>query len=131
MPEIVPIITAIIGAAGVGTSIYSLSNQLGAPKPVTPTPAQAAATAGQNRSTQEAALSQQLPNLQAQVGGSLSPEALLALSQILSGQGGTPGIGSSTQDLIQKMTVSAGAPNSGTAPAGQPGLTPTAPYATA
>jgi hypothetical protein len=112
LPEIIPIITAVIGAAGVGTSIYSLTNQPGAPKPVTPTPAQAQATATNTRKTQEAALSGEFPSLQAATGGSLSPEAWLQLSQLLSGQAGTPGIGGSVQDLLDKLkggsTVTAG-----------------------
>jgi hypothetical protein len=130
--EIAGLIAAISGAGGAATSIYQATNQPGQPKPAVPTPAQNAATAGSNRATQEAALSQQLPNLQSQVGGSLSPEALMQLSQLLTGSAGTPGIGASSQDLIQKMTVSAGAP-SGSNPAtpGSPGLTPVAPYATA
>ena len=118
MPEVLPIILEIAGiaAAGtqIGTSIYSATNQPGTPKPATP-PAPTPADAAKTRSTQEAALSQQLPGLQAQTGGSLSPEALLQLSTLLSGQAGTPGIGGSVQDLLDKMK--GGAPSS-------PGLTP-------
>lgn len=103
MPEILAVIPLIIGAAGVGTSIYSMSNQPGTPKPPVQTPEQAQAAATNTRKTQEAALSQQLPGLQAQTGGSLSPEALLQLSELLSGQANAPGIGGSVQDMISKM----------------------------
>jgi hypothetical protein len=110
MPEVIPIIAAIIGAAGVGTSIYSLTNQpsTSPPKPAAPTPAQALDTATKTRATQEAALSQQFPSIQAATGGSLSPEAWLQLSQLLSGQAGAPGIGASVQDLLDKMTKGSG-----------------------
>jgi hypothetical protein len=116
MPQALALLPLLIAGAGVGTSIYSMENAPGTPKPVPPTQAQTDATAANTRKTQEAALSQQLPGLQAQTGGSLSPEALLQLSTMLSGQAGTPGIGSSVQDLISKMNTG-GTPNS-------PGLTP-------
>jgi hypothetical protein len=109
MPEgLVALLPLIFGGAAaattIGTSIYNAENQPGTPKPAVPTQAQTDATAANTRNTQEAALSQQLPGLQAQTGGSLSPEALLQLSQLLSGQAGTPGIGGSVQDLLQKMS---------------------------
>lgn len=124
----IPIITAIIGAAGVGTSIYSLTNKPSAPKPATPTPAQTTATAADTQKTQEAALSQEFPNIQAATGGSLSPDAWIKLAEMLSGQAGAPGIGGSSQDLLMKIfgkggsAVNVGTPTSGSA-AG-PGLTP-------
>jgi hypothetical protein len=109
------IFSGAAAATTIGTSIYSAENQPGMPKPVVPTQAQTDATAASARKTQEAALSQQLPGLQAQTGGSLSPEALLQLSQLLSGQAGTPGIGGSVQDLLSKM---------GSGGSSSPGLTP-------
>ena len=129
MPEAIPIIAAIIGAAGVGTSIYSLTNQPSAPKATTPTPAQTAATAATNRQNQEAALSQQFPNIQAATGGSLSPDAWAQFAKILSGQVGTPGIDASSQDLLMKIfgkgsNVNVGTPTTGGSAPG-PGLSPT------
>lgn len=115
IPLLIPILTGAAAATGIGTSIYSLTNQPGTPKPVVPTKAETDASALKTRNSQEAAISQQLPGLQAQTGGSLSPEALLQLSTLLSGQGNTPGIGGSVQDLLDKMK--GGAPSS-------PGLTP-------
>jgi hypothetical protein len=118
MPEALAlIIPALIGA---GTSIYSAVNQPGAPKPATPTPAQQKTTALNTRQTQENAISQQLPGLQAQVGGALSPEALLKLAISKAGIAGESGIGASMQDMIMKMlsgnnsTVTAGGINTGT-----------------
>lgn len=111
MPQALALIPLLIGA---GTSIYSMVNQPSVPKPATPTPAQQSATALKTRQTQENAISQELPGLQAQVGGALSPEALLKLAISRSGQAGDTGIGASMQDLITKMlagsnsTVSAG-----------------------
>ena len=72
MPEVIPIVTAIIAAAGVGTQIYSLTNQ-----PGTPNVSKLAAATPQSPQTnaaQTGAVSQELPTLQALTGGSLSPE---------------------------------------------------------
>jgi hypothetical protein len=116
--EIIGLIGALAGATSVGKSIYDSTNAPGTPKPVVPTPAQNATTATNTRKTQEAALSSEFPSLQAQTGGSLSPEAWLQLSQLLSGQAETPGIGGSVEDLLAKLkgggsTVSAGNANAG------------------
>jgi hypothetical protein len=123
MPEgLIALLPLILGSAAaattVGTSIYNATNQPGTPKPAPPA-APNPADASKTRATQEAALSQQLPGLQAQTGGSLSPEALLQLSTLLSGQAGSPGIGGSVQDLLQKMNGGGGG-GSGNSP----GLTP-------
>lgn len=118
MPEAIPIIVGIISAAGVGTSIYSLANQPGTPKPAVATPAQNATTAANTRTSQESAISQQLPGLQEQVGGSLSPDALLQLAALASGQTGQPGSGGSIQDLLAKFNGGGGSTGSGLTPGG-------------
>ena len=131
MPQlagIIPIILAATSAASLGITGYELANQPGAPKTATPTAAETTATADQTKQNQVAAVSQQFPNLQAQTGGSLSPDALIQLSTLLSGQGGAPGIGASQQQILELLTgspttpfqVSAG--NSTPAPAGGTGL---------
>jgi hypothetical protein len=107
MPEAIiaalPIITAAVGAGGLAISGYELAN-----KPSTSAPAVPQATIDQNaaqtKQNQEASVSQQFPNLQASTGGSLSPDALVALSTILSGQGNAQGIGATTDTLLQKLT---------------------------
>jgi hypothetical protein len=104
VPEVLAVLPILIGAVGAGTSIYSLANQPGAPKPSTAptvTPAQAATT----KKNEEASLSQQFPGIQAATGGSLSPEAWARLAEILSGQAGTPGISSASQDLLSKISA--------------------------
>lgn len=114
MPEsIIPIISLIIGAAGVGTSIYEGVNKPGAPKPAAPNPAQVTADANKTKQNQEAALSQQFPGIQAATGGSLSPEAWIRLSELLTGKAGEAGIDSSAQDLLKKFSVGAGSGGSG------------------
>ena len=111
MPGALALIPLLIGA---GTSIYEAVNKPSAPAaPPKPTQAQQDASALKTRQTQEQAISQQLPGLQAQVGGALSPEALLKLAVSKSGQAGDVGIGASLQDMLMKMlssqsTVSAG-----------------------
>jgi len=115
MPQAIPLIAEIIagvaGATTIGTTIYGLENQPSVPKPVTPTPAQTAATAAKTQQTQEAALQQQFPGIQAATGGSLSPEAWIRLSELLSSQAGDPGIGSAAQDLLKKIFGSSGGGN--------------------
>lgn len=93
MPEVLSFLPLLFGGGG-GS----------APKPATPTPKEQQVSALKTRQTQETALSSQLPGLQAATGGSLSPETLLRLAEVLSGQAGTPGIGASLQDLLMKMT---------------------------
>lgn len=124
MPEVIPIIATVIGAAGVGTSIYSLTNQPSSspPKPTTPTPAQAQDTALKNRTMQEAALTQQAPGIQAATGGSLSPEAKIQMEELLAGLSGAPGIGGTIQDLLQKLK-GGGTVSAGNASTNSPGLT--------
>lgn len=129
MPAAIPIIAAIIGAAGVGTSVYSLTNQPGAPKPATPavpTPEEANKT----KQSQMASLSQQFPGIQAATGGSLSPEAWIRLSELLAGKAGESGIGAAGDDLLKLLkggsggsTVSVGG-GSTSGSTGSSGLTP-------
>jgi hypothetical protein len=103
MPEAIPIILGVIGAAGLGESIYSMTNQPGTPKATPPTPAQAASTAGQTQNQQVAALQSQFPNIQAATGGSLSPDSWAQMSELLSGQANSPGIGGSVQALLEQF----------------------------
>lgn len=129
---LLPIIAAITGIAGTGVGLgLELSNQPGSPKAATPSPADTAAAADKTKQSQIAALSQQTPNIQANTGGSLSPDAWAQLAAVLSGQAGTPGIGSSQQDLITKIisgnsgggTVTAGNNTGGGVPGSPSGLT--------
>jgi hypothetical protein len=134
MPEAIPLIAEILmgtsAAVSIGTSLYSLTNQPGAPKPATPA-APSPADALKTRQTQETALASQFPNIQAQTGGSLSPDAWMRLAELLSGQAGAPGIGASSQDLLSKLTgkdssIAVTAGNAATNPATGTGLTSTA-----
>lgn len=134
MPPLVALLPAIIagiGAAGTGISLgETLANQPGSPKP--PTLAETTPVADKTKQEQIAALSGATPNIQAQTGGSLSPDAWAQLAALLSGQAGTPGISSSQTDLVQKLltgntgggTVAAGNNAPGT-PATPGGLTNT------
>lgn len=125
MPAAIPIIAAVIGAAGLGESIYSQVNAPGAPKAPTPSQASVDATALTNKKNTQTALSQEFPNIQAQTGGSLSPDAWLRLSELLSGQAGTPGVGTAGQDLIAKLFGSQGGPPEASISAGSGGTNPT------
>jgi hypothetical protein len=92
MPQLIlPIITAVIGAAGVGTSIYGLTQQPGVPDPKT-TQTAVDAQAAKDKSSQEQQ-NQQLarraaPDAQAQTGGSLTDTAFSDLVARLIGQPG-------------------------------------------
>lgn len=134
MPPIVGLIAAIASLAGTGIGLgETLANQPSAPKPVTPSAADTAASADKTKRDQLAALGQQTPNIQAATGGSLSPDAWAQLAAILSGQAGATGIGASQQDLVQKLltgnsgggTVTAGNNTGGGAPGTPGGLTNT------
>jgi hypothetical protein len=130
MPPLLAIIPAVLALAGTGIGLgESLANQPGTPK--APSLADTTASADKTKQNQIAALSQQTPNIQAATGGSLSPDAWAQLAALLSGQAGSPGIGSSQQDLITKLTtgnsggtVTAGN-NTGTASGTPGGLTNT------
>ena len=101
MPEAIPIIIGIIGAAGVGTSIYSQVNQPSAPKATAPTVTPAEAL--KKKQGQIASLEGQFPEIQAATGGSLSPDAWIHLAELLSNQAGTPGIGAAEQDILKLL----------------------------
>ena len=117
MPEglvaLIPLIAGITGIAGTGIGLgETLANKPGTPSPV-PSPAVTDANAAQTAMNQKALIGQQLPGLQEQTGGSLSPDTLVQLAQLISGQAGTPGISGINADLIKQLsgggsTVSAG-----------------------
>jgi hypothetical protein len=131
MPPLLALLPVVLGLAGTGIGLgESLANQPGSPK--APTLADTTASADKTKQNQIAALSQQTPNIQAATGGSLSPDAWAQLAALLSGQAGSPGIGSSQQDLITKLTtgnsggtVSAGNNTAPGTPGGTGGLTNT------
>lgn len=134
MPPLIALLPAVLALAGTGIGLgESLSNQPSSPKPVTPSPADTAASADKTKQNQLAALGQQTPNIQAATGGSLSPDAWAQLAAILSGEAGATGIGASQQDLVTKLltgnsgggTVTAGNNASGGTPGTQGGLTNT------
>lgn len=133
MPAALPLIAAIVGIAGTGVGLgETFANQpSGPPKPPTPTPAETEATAGKNKQNQIASLEQAFPQIQTLTGGSLSPEAVTRLAELLTGQGGTPGIGASEEDILKLLTgnsnplpflVTAG--NNPSAPTSTTGLAP-------
>jgi hypothetical protein len=119
MPELIAAIVPLLptlaaGASLAGTGVglgMELSNKPGSPSTPTPSPAVTDATANQAAMNQKALVSQQLPGLQAQTGGSLAPDTLVQLAQLISGQAGTPGASGINADLIKQLgggSVSAG-----------------------
>jgi hypothetical protein len=126
MPFIIPllpIIAAIGSLAGTGVGLgLELSNQPGTPKAAAPpTVAQTTPGADATKTAQEASIAEQFPNLQASTGGSLSPDAWIQLSQMISGTAGTPGVSGTNTDLIQKILTGQ---NNATVTAGSGGTTP-------
>ena len=80
VPWLVPLLSGVSAAAGLGTTAYSLANQPSTPKAPTstgPTPAQQASAL---KAQQQAAVLAQQGNTQAQTGGSLTPESFLTTS---------------------------------------------------
>jgi len=102
--EIIPLIAALVGA---GTTIAGIAERPGGggpPKAPTPSPAETAATAEKGKQSQVAALQSAFPSIQALTGGSLSPETWLRMAELLTGQGGTPGIGAAEGDILKRLS---------------------------
>ena len=113
MPVAPAIIAAIISAAaGIGTTAFELADRPGQPKlPGIPKPT------AQQIGTDKNLITQQLPTIQSQVGGSVSPEYFLQMAKQFSGAQGQPGAGTAAQDAISQFF---GAGNPGQ---GAPGIT--------
>jgi hypothetical protein len=130
MPQVLELLPLLLTGATTGIGLAeTLGGGSSTTKAVTPTAAQTADTANATKQNQLAALTQQTPNIQAQTGGSLSPEAWAQLAAILSGQAGNPGESAAGGDLIQKIltgntNVTAGN-NANPAPGSGTGLTNT------
>jgi hypothetical protein len=118
MPEVIPALIAFItanapaigaisglaGAATAGVGLgENLANKPGTPAVPTAAPAVTDANAQQTAMNQRALVGQQLPTLEQQTGGSLSPDTLIQLAQLISGQAGTPGISGATQPLLNQI----------------------------
>lgn len=91
---IIPAIGAIAAAASAGTGIYEAVSQPGMPKAasaVTPTV----------QNAQKAAISQQLPDLQSALGGTVSPDYYLQMAQLAAGTAGQPGSAASGWGAVQ------------------------------
>ena len=99
MPVALPIIGAIAAAAGAGTSIYEAVNQPSAPK--APTGPQPLNPSQQNNV--RAAVATAAPDIQSQLGGSVSPDYYLQNSQLISGTGNAPGSGGIAQSVINQL----------------------------
>ena len=132
MPPVAAILPIILGAVSAGEGLHSLLSHPHAPKPAAPNPQQVSADALKTRNTQEAALSQTFPGIQAATGGSLSPDAWIEMAKLLSNQAGNPGVGAAGQDLLMKLLGQGGAGGGFNVTAGNatnpsssgPGLTP-------
>lgn len=130
MPAAIPIIAAVVGAISAGEGIYSITHQpSSSPTPSTPAPPSATQIAS-TRQNQEEAITQQFPQLQAQTGGSLSPNTWVQMAELLSNQANSPGIGAAGQDILMKLfqsnpqfMVTAGNSPTGTGPTTSTGLT--------
>ena len=112
-PGTAALIAAIIGAATtVGTTAFNFAERPGKPKiPGIPKPTQA------QIGTEKNLISQQLPTLQSQVGGSVSPEYFMQMARQNAGVAGQPGADTAAQDAISQFF---GAGNPGQ---GAPGMT--------
>jgi len=104
--SLIGIITAVVGAVGAGKSIAGAveGGGGGPPKPPTPSPAETAATAEKGKASQIASLQAAFPSIQSLTGGSLSPEAWVRMAELLTGAGGTPGIGAAEGDILKRLS---------------------------
>lgn len=146
MPQaIIPLVIAAVGtAATVGTDIYSMVNKPGAPKPADTSAADALAKLKSDTGIKEAILNQ-APSIQAQLGGSVSPDYYLqaastqsgnagetnlarqALQSFLglggeTGESGTPGGSSVTSAFTPPSTLPFSTSGGGGTGSGQPGV---------
>jgi hypothetical protein len=97
------IIAAIIGAAVTATTTGLELSGVGRPdSPKAPAPGPQPLTTGQNQQ-QQAAVSQQLPNLQSLTGGSLSPEYAAQFGALQSGVGNDPQASGNVQAAINQF----------------------------
>lgn len=103
MPQAIPLIISAIAAGATATeaglSIHNAISQPGAPKTPNPMAGPNAAQSNQIK----ASVGSTLPNLQSQLGGSVSPEYYLQISQLLNGLGNQPGASGSAQDALNSF----------------------------
>lgn len=113
-PTTIALIATIVGAtASAGGTAYELATKPGTPKPPgVPQPTQ------QQVNTNRNLVSQQLPTLQSQVGGSVSPEYFKQMAIQLSGVQNQPGAGTGAQEAVSQFFGGGGG-----AGAGAPGIT--------
>src|SRR5574337_1232452 len=115
MPAAIPIISAIIGAVGVGTKLVGMFDRSSAP---TVPPTQPPAPAGPSSQQIQSVVSSQLPTIQSLTGGSLSPDYLLTYAPIFGGVGGAPGLDPIVRRLLAQFLGTGGG---GSAGGGLPG----------
>ena len=120
---ILPILTGIGAALGIGTTAYGLSQSGGgqpqpdmtqplSPKPAEPTPAAAGATESADRAKQALLARNQLPGLEDQTGGSLSPDAYNLLSSEQAGVfGNSPATTNPGSNFLDLASSSPTGPN--------------------
>ena len=118
---LIPIITAVIGAAGVGTSIYGMTQQGGD----TPKPAPAA-PAGPTKDQAAAAIAPQALSIESATGGSVSPDYLSTIAPVLAGVAGQPNTNNAMQQILQQIFGKGGGttPTPPTSPGATPGFSP-------
>jgi hypothetical protein len=113
MPQALAIIPLIAGLAGTGVSIgESLANRPGMPKapatPAGPTPAQQKLTQQQ----EQAAISQQLPNIAEQGSGFTNPAYDAMMASLRAGTAGQPGNTSAANQAVAQLLGLPGTPQS-------------------
>ena len=114
------LIASIIGAATTATTTgLGLANQPGAPKP---TPLQSTAPTSVTQADKQL-VSQQLPTLQSQLGGDVSPNYFSQLSQQNAGILGQQGAGGGAQQAIAQFFGGGGGGNQSPGLTGGSGLT--------
>jgi hypothetical protein len=120
---LIPIISAVVGAAGVGTSIYGMTQSPSAPKPTPAAPAGPSVDA-----TKAATLPQALSIMSATEGG-VSPDYTSTNAPIFAGTAGGPNTSAAMQQILQQIFGKGGSVPSlggGTSPGTAPSnFTPT------
>jgi len=109
MPAALPAIAAIVSIVGTGTGLgLELANQPGGPPKTTTTPQPLTPT---QQSGIKGAVANAVPDIQTQLGGSVSPDYYLQNSELLSGVGNAPGVSGTVQSVINQAFGGGGTPS--------------------
>jgi hypothetical protein len=112
MPQVLPLIAAIVGIGASGFGIgETLANQPSGKPPAAPLPT-AAQISGQQQ-PEKAAIGQQAPNILSSTSGLVNPDYVAQISQLLAGTAGNTGSTGAARQVAQQLFGLPGLPGAG------------------